>query len=118
MLFRSKISPNKTISGAVGGTVWCVLLSACVYLILNSTKLFYDAFIIGGLPIWAFLLIVLFGSIIAQIGDLFESFLKRKAGLKDSGRILPGHGGMLDRIDSYIFVAPYLLIAFCLVVLI
>lgn len=110
-----KISPKKTISGAVGGTLWCVLLSTAVYFILKSTNYFYDA-IAGGLPVWAFIIIILIGSIIAQLGDLFESYLKRKAGVKDSGNILPGHGGMLDRIDSYIFVAPYLLIAFALIV--
>lgn len=109
-----KISPNKTISGAVGGTVWCTLLSACVYLILNSTDLFYDAFLAGGLPIWVFIIVAFLGSVVAQAGDLFESFLKRKADVKDSGKILPGHGGMLDRIDSYIFVTPFLLIAFVL----
>ena len=110
-----KISPKKTISGAVGGTLWCVLLSVSVYYILHSTNYFYVA-LAQGLPIWAFIIIVLLGSIIAQMGDLFESFLKRKAGVKDSGKILPGHGGMLDRIDSYVFVAPFLLIAFALVV--
>lgn len=113
-----KLSPKKTISGAVGGTLWCVLFLACIYLILNATDMFYDTFISGGLPIWVFLLVGIFGSVVAQAGDLFESFLKRKANVKDSGRILPGHGGMLDRIDSYIFVAPYLFLAFVLVALI
>lgn len=112
-----KLSPKKTISGAVGGTLWCVLLCACVYLVLNATSTFNYAFKSGGLAIWMFLLIVLFGSIIAQFGDLFESFLKRRANIKDSGKILPGHGGMLDRIDSYIFVVPYLMLAFCLVLI-
>ena len=111
-----KLSPKKTVSGAIGGILWCVLLSTCVYLILNSTGTFYDAFS-NGLPIWAFIIIVFFGSIIAQVGDLFESFLKRKADVKDSGKILPGHGGMLDRIDSYIFVTPFLLLSFILLVL-
>ena len=110
-----KISPKKTISGAVGGTLWCVLLSACVYLILASTDMFNS--VISNIPIWVFLLVVFFGSVISQGGDLFESFLKRKAGVKDSGKILPGHGGMLDRVDSYVFVAPYLLLAFFLLIL-
>ena len=113
-----KISPNKKISGAIGGTIFCTLLTTCLYFILNSTKLFYDAFALGGLTFWMVIIIAFIGSIIAQIGDLFESYLKRKANVKDSGKILPGHGGMLDRIDSYVFVAPYLLIVFWLIVLI
>ena len=106
-----KISPKKTISGAIGGTLWCTLLCACVYLILGAIDYFSVA--ISAIEIWKLLIIIFVGSVIAQAGDIFESFLKRKAGVKDSGKILPGHGGMLDRIDSYIFVAPYLLIAVC-----
>ena len=110
-----KISPYKTISGSVGGTVWCVLLSACIYLVFGCIESFVPFMQI--FPIWAYMLIVLFGSVVAQAGDVFESIIKRRAGAKDSGKILPGHGGMLDRIDSYIFVAPYVLLAFwiCLI---
>ena len=111
-----KISPNKTISGAIGGTLFCVLISACVYLILGAIDYFNP--VINNIAIWEFLIIVFIGSIIAQAGDIFESFLKRKAAVKDSGKILPGHGGMLDRIDSYIYVAPYLLLAFICFILI
>ena len=56
------------------------------------------------------MLIGLFGSVVGQAGDLFESFLKRNANLKDSGNILPGHGGMLDRIDAITFNVVYILI--------
>lgn len=110
-----KISPNKTISGAIGGSLWATLLSACVYLILDAIDYFSSA--LSALEIWKLLIVVLVGSVIAQAGDIFESFLKRRAGVKDSGKILPGHGGMLDRIDSYIFVAPYLLIALCFILI-
>lgn len=105
-----KISPAKTISGAVGGVLWAVLFGACVYLIfgcIDSFVPFMEVF-----PIWAYLIIVFLGSVISQAGDLIESIIKRRAGVKDSGKMLPGHGGLLDRIDSYIFIAPYILIAF------
>ena len=105
-----KLSPGKTISGAVGGLLWCVLVAACVYLVFGCIGAFEP--LMTAFPIWAYLLIVLFGSAIAQAGDLFESFIKRRAGVSDSGNLLPGHGGMLDRIDSYIYIAPYVLLAF------
>ncbi len=110
-----KISPNKTISGSVGGILWCVLLSACVYLIFGCISS-YEA-LMSVFPIWAYLIIVLLGSVIAQSGDLFESLIKRKAGVSDSGKFLPGHGGLLDRIDSHIFMAPYILLAFWIALL-
>ena len=105
-----RISPGKTISGSVGGVLWCVLFSACVYLIfgcISSFEPFMEIF-----PIWAYLIIVFIGSMVAQAGDLFESIIKRRAGMKDSGKFLPGHGGLLDRVDSHIFMAPYILLAF------
>lgn len=105
-----KLSPNKTISGSVGGTLWSVLVAACVYLVFGCIAEF--APLMQVFPIWAYLLIVFFGSAVAQAGDLFESFIKRRAGVSDSGNLLPGHGGMLDRIDSYIYIAPYVLLAF------
>ena len=105
-----KISPNKTISGAVGGMLWTVLLMACVYLIFANISGF--DFMWESFPIWAYLIIVLLGTGIAICGDLLESIVKRRAGVSDSGRFLPGHGGLLDRIDSYIFIAPYIMLAF------
>ncbi len=107
-----KISPGKTISGAIGGALWAVLIAACVYFVFGCIESF-QAFL-NVFPIWAYLLIVLFGSCVAQASDIFESLLKRRAGVKDSGKILSGHGGMLDRIDSYIFIAPFILLTFWL----
>ena len=107
-----KISPNKTISGAIGGFLSCILFVTAIYFILYSipsvTSLLTDA----GLAVWKVIIITAIGSIICQLGDLFESYLKRSAGVKDSGALFPGHGGMLDRFDSYVFTAPYLFIAF------
>lgn len=91
------ISPNKTIEGFVGGIV-----VACV-----ATTIFQFIY-----PIHESLLVVIivtiFASILAQIGDLVESAIKRKYNVKDSGNLLPGHGGVLDRFDSLIFMVPFL----------
>ena len=86
------VSPNKTIEGSVGGACCSVVFG----LIFQSLYLPEMSFWEGAL---LFLVLGLFG----QVGDLFESFLKRSVGVKDSGRILPGHGGMLDRIDGALF---------------
>lgn len=112
-----KVSPNKTISGCVGGLVWCVLLSITFFCICNSIPSMAQVLSATGITLWKVALISVFGSVISQLGDLFESFLKREAGVKDAGKILPGHGGMLDRFDSHIFVAPYIFIAFSLLLI-
>ena len=107
-----KISPKKTISGAIGGLLWCVLLSVAVYYICYSIPAMGLVLSGAGITVWKIVIISFIGSIISQFGDLFESYLKRSAGVKDSGKLLPGHGGMLDRFDSYMFVAPFIFIAF------
>ncbi|MBU1626747.1 phosphatidate cytidylyltransferase [bacterium] len=89
------LSPNKTVAGTVGGLFFNVLIA------LICKAIFLD--IITGLEA------ILFGLVIgltAQVGDLCESYIKRCFDLKDTGEIIPGHGGMLDRIDSLIFAAP------------
>lgn len=108
-----KISPKKTISGTIGGTVFCILLCSCVYLILGSID--YFAPVIANFEIWKMIIIITLGSAISQCGDLLESQIKRKAGVKDSGKILPGHGGIMDRFDSYFLLVPYLLLAVCFI---
>ena len=87
------ISPNKTIEGSIGGTIMC--LTFCIAFGLAIQIPWYHCIILGFL-IAAF----------AQIGDLCESMIKRDAGVKDSSNILPGHGGFLDRTDSYILTIP------------
>ena len=90
----TKISPNKTISGAIGS----LMLSAAIasLLIYYLTKNFdYYILIVGCMT-----------SIACQIGDLFFSYLKRKASLKDTGNFLPGHGGVLDRVDGILLGMP------------
>ena len=97
----STISPNKTYSGVFGG-FFISLISGIIYVkyLGKKSKILLDTD-----PIFVILLI-LFISTISQIGDLIISYFKRKAKLKDTGRILPGHGGFLDRIDGIIFVMP------------
>lgn len=113
-----KISPNKTISGAVGGLIWCVLLSITVFCIFNSIPSMAVMFENTGITLWKVAIISFIGSVLGQGGDLFESYLKRSANVKDSGNIMPGHGGMLDRFDSHTFVAPFIFIAFSILFLV
>lgn len=96
------ISPGKTIEGAIGGMLATMLWAwAYTHWVLRPvTHLDFKAPPVGVL---AFGLIV---SVVAQIGDLAESLLKREAGVKDSSRLIPGHGGILDRLDSLFFVLP------------
>ena len=95
----TKISPKKTYTGVIGGFLLS-MIAGLVYIkyLLNREVLNIDYF-------WTILLI-LFISFISQIGDLIISYFKRKAKLKDTGKIIPGHGGILDRIDGLIFVFP------------
>ena len=97
-----KLSPKKTVSGAIGGLVWGVLSACALFFIFNAVDSFRVMFIAVNLTWWKVLIVGIISAVICQVGDLFESFLKRKANVKDSGDILPGHGGVLDRIDSHI----------------
>ena len=115
-----KISPNKTIVGGVGGIIGGMAGGVAAYYIwLGLSKvageiLFYSGSLPGAV---AFMLIGLVGAIVGQLGDLFESYIKRRCDIKDSGNILPGHGGVLDRFDSMFFVGVLVLIASLLLVL-
>lgn len=105
-----KISPNKTISGGIGGLLGGIAGAMIIYAIIYNVGDLGLFLLMGNLSWWHFLLIGIFGSAISQCGDLFESFLKRKSDVKDSGNLLPGHGGMLDRIDAMIFCVTFLFI--------
>lgn len=94
------ISPKKSIEGSIGGVVGTVILSLIyTYFINRFGNLSISYISITG--------IVILLSILGQIGDLSASSIKRYAGIKDFGKLIPGHGGMLDRIDSILFIAPF-----------
>jgi len=90
----TKISPNKTISGSIGSLIFSLFLIPFFY-----EKLIFKSFL-------TLILITVTITIISQLGDLFISLLKRKAKVKDTSDLLPGHGGLLDRMDGIIFAIP------------
>lgn len=89
------ISPGKTWEGSIASAVASVLFG-----------MIFSHFVLPGTSLWLVALVTLFANIAGQIGDLAESALKRGAGMKDSGTMLPGHGGWLDRVDSTMFAVP------------
>ena len=98
----TNISPKKTFSGAIGSFIFtCSLFSSLIY---YENKVFNLTIVLVGLVI----------SLFCQIGDLFFSYLKRKANIKDTGNLLPGHGGLLDRFDGIFFGIPLGFIALIL----
>ena len=91
----TKISPNKTISGSLGSFIFTMIFfSASFFYFTNNFS-------------YKILFVAIVTSIACQIGDLFFSLLKRKANVKDTGKIFPGHGGVLDRLDGIIFGLPF-----------
>ena len=98
----TKISPNKTISGSLGSFMFSLFPIVIFWLLYNFTNdgSFRTVSFLKLIPVCLFL------CLICQLGDLFISYFKRKAKVDDTGSILPGHGGLLDRIDGVIFVLP------------
>ena len=95
-----KLSPKKTVEGCIGGVVGTSFFGFLYGLILKNNG------IIASDYIWVFVLLGFGGSIAGQIGDLAASGIKRNYGIKDYGKVIPGHGGVMDRFDSVIFTAP------------
>ena len=93
----SKISPNKTIAGTVGSFIFSIIP---LIIVINFNYLDLELDLIN-------IIFCLLISLISQLGDLFISLIKRKANIKDTGNLLPGHGGILDRMDGIIFAVPF-----------
>ena len=89
-----KLSPKKTMEGAVGGVICCLLVSYVFHIIHPM------------MPLAKLLILSVLLAFAGLLGDLVESVLKRRAGIKDSGKLIPGHGGVLDRFDSFLLTAP------------
>ena len=102
-LLLPKVSPKKTWEGFLGGALACLL----VCIIIAQFQSDY--------PLWVFFLLAILIIKAATLGDLIESQFKRQAHLKDSGSLLPGHGGFYDRMDSVLFTAPYVYLFFILI---
>ncbi len=100
---NKEISPKKTWEGSIGGFGFAIIAAYIISVFSPE------------LETWHWIIIALIVTVFGTIGDLAESLLKRRAGVKDSGNLLPGHGGILDRFDSVFFVSPlvYIFILLC-----
>jgi phosphatidate cytidylyltransferase len=103
------VSPKKTVEGSIGGLIGGTLIGTAMGLVIRNHFL-------PQAVVWQMALLGLFGSVAGQIGDLAASIVKRSTGIKDFGKIFPGHGGMMDRADSILFIAPLVYSYFSIVV--
>ena len=109
-----KVSPKKTVEGAVGGVLGTMLFGVIITVIYSVVADRTEAFTRSNIGVSMYLIIALLGVVAAVLGiygDLFASVVKRQCGIKDYGTIFPGHGGILDRFDSVMFIAPFVSIA-------
>ncbi len=106
-----RISPKKTIEGFVGGMLGALLAGFIIFKLLENYRPM-DAL---KYPLWVWIVMAIIISVFGTIGDLIQSKFKRQAGVKDSGIIMPGHGGLYDRLDSIIYATPFVY-AFLLIV--
>ena len=106
--FCPKLSPKKTWSGMIGGIIGGIVGSLAVYFICCPEINFFS-------PVFLFVIVGIIGAVLTEAGDLFESFIKRRVGIKDMGKIMPGHGGVMDRIDGMSFCSAFILLVFALI---
>jgi phosphatidate cytidylyltransferase len=104
------ISPNKSWEGSIASVLGSVAVAGGLLALADTLGTRFNTVVLSFSddPVWYWLLLAAFLNVVAQVGDLAESALKRSAGVKDSGTILPGHGGVLDRIDALLLAAPAL----------
>lgn len=117
MLFKGRklcplVSPNKTVSGFICGVVCGTLASMLMYVLFTAVDATNALFVAEKVGVWQFALLGLFGALATSAGDLFASYLKRKAFVKDFGRIFPGHGGIMDRLNGICFCLVFVLLFF------
>ncbi|MCB0454258.1 MAG: phosphatidate cytidylyltransferase [Aequorivita sp.] len=98
-----RISPKKTIEGFIGGMLGALLAGIVIFKVLEN----YSPLDAEKYPLWAWIAMAIIVSVFGTIGDLIQSKFKRQAGVKDSGIIMPGHGGLYDRLDSIIYASPF-----------
>lgn len=118
-----EISPKKTIAGAVGGIVGGVAASVIVFLLFDYYGVFDSMNNVNvhalttnmNVSLAIYIVIGLVGAVVSEVGDLAASWIKRRAGIKDFGKIFPGHGGIMDRLDSILFVLPIIYLAFAII---
>ena len=106
-----RFSPKKTWAGAIGGVIGGIVGALVVYFAVDRADIVAAAKIS---PVLIFIITGAVASVFTEIGDLFESYIKRKVGIKDMGKIMPGHGGIMDRIDGMSFAAVIIYVLFAL----
>lgn len=108
-----KLGPGKSWSGLCGGIIGATLASILVYVVFNAFEVYTLLFNAAGVTIWSFVLAGLLCGVFSMLGDIFSSFFKRRAGVKDFSNFLPGHGGVMDRINGIVVNCVAVFVILC-----